>query len=98
MNKRVIYISLFTLLGIILSFLAHALLEIPIINLLVKDFERYGLGLTWQQWYVIHQVGSIFLLILGIIVGFTQGKYWWRIIYIDKKYRCRGNKNWGKII
>ncbi len=85
MNKRTLYIFLFTLLGAMLSLLVHAAIEIPVINLLVEDFEKYGLGLTWQQWYMIHSVGSIALLLLGIIFGYRQGKHWWRVMYIENK-------------
>ncbi|MCH7883266.1 hypothetical protein IIA95_02540, partial [Patescibacteria group bacterium] len=79
-----VYLSLFIILGIIASFLIHAAIEIPIINLLVKDFDKYGLGFTWQQWYRIHHVGSVILLLLGIVVGYLQGKHWWKVIYITK--------------
>lgn len=84
MNKRTIYIFLFTLLGILVSFLVHAAIEIPVIRLLVEDFDTYGLGLTWRQWYAIHAIGSVVLLLLGIFVGFRQGRYWWKVIYIER--------------
>ncbi|TSC62077.1 MAG: hypothetical protein G01um101448_1210 [Parcubacteria group bacterium Gr01-1014_48] len=77
------YLFLFTLLGVIVSFLVHAAIEIPVIDLLVKDFEKYGLGLTWRQWYSVHHIGSVLLLLLGIMGGFWQGKYWWRVMYIE---------------
>lgn len=86
MSKRTIYIALFTVLGIMVSFLIHAGIEIPVIFLLVKDFDRYGLGLTWDQWYMIHHIGAILLFILGVVGGFFQGKYWWEVIYVQKKY------------
>lgn len=84
--KKTIYISLFTFLGIILSFLVHGAIEIPVINLLVKDFDKYGLGLNWRQWYQVHYVGTIVLFLLGIIAGYLQGKHWWRVIYIERRY------------
>lgn len=87
MNKRIIYVALFTLLGIMVSFLIHAGIEIPVIFLLLKDFDRYSLGLTWDQWYMIHHVGAIFLFVLGVVGGFLQGRHWWEIIYVQKKYR-----------
>lgn len=86
MIKKIIYISLFIFLGIVASFLVHAAIEILAISLLVKDFERYGLGLSWRQWYAIHHIGSALLLFFGIAAGYWQGKYWWKIIYVDKKY------------
>ncbi len=87
MTKKTLYISLFTLLGIIVSFLIHAFLEISILNLLIKDFRKYGLGLSWSNWYLIHHIGSLILLMGGIVLGYKQGKYWWRVIYVEHKYR-----------
>lgn len=92
MNKRTIYIFLFTLLGATLSLLVHAAIEIPVINLLTKDFDKYGLGFTWPQWYLIHGIVSVLLLLLGIIAGYRQGKYWWRAIYYKEKYVQKSKK------
>ena len=79
--KRNIYIGLFTFLGILVQFLIHAVVEILYIGLLLKDFSRYGLGLSWEKWLMIHQVGAIILFFGGAYLGFRQGKYWWNRIY-----------------
>ena len=81
--KRVIYIILFTILGILLQFLAHALLETWYANLLLADFVKYSFGLSWEKWwYVVHGVGSVALLVAGAVFGFWQGRYWWERIYM----------------
>ncbi|OGZ45725.1 MAG: hypothetical protein A3C84_04455 [Candidatus Ryanbacteria bacterium RIFCSPHIGHO2_02_FULL_48_12] len=86
-TKRIIYISLFVLLGILLQFVAHAVLEIWYIGLLLNDFERYGLGLSWEVWVQIHSVLSFVFLALGVLFGYQQGKHWWQKIYIEHAYR-----------
>lgn len=87
MAKKYIYIALFMLLGILLiGVLLHALLEITALHFLVKDFRHYGLGLSWQQWYLIHHVITSILFIVGAALGFTQGRFWWRILYIEKRH------------
>ena len=69
--KRTIYIILFTILGILLQFLVHALLEIWYANLLLADFSKYSFGLSWEKWwYVVHGGGSIVLLVVGAVFGF----------------------------
>ncbi len=83
--KRAVYIALFTFLGVLLQFLIHAGIEIPVISLLLNDFERFGLGLTWDQWVMIHNIGTIVLFVVGALAGFFQGKYWWRAIYLEIK-------------
>jgi hypothetical protein len=79
--KRIIYIALFIVLGVLLQLLIHGVVEIWYIGLLLKDFETWGLGMSWSTWLMIHTVGMVVLLIAGIIFGFWQGKYWWRRIY-----------------
>ena len=79
--KRKLYIALFIVLGIILQFIIHAVVENWYIGFLVKDFAKYGLGLSWDTWFLIHHVATVILVIAGIIFGYFQGKYWWRRIY-----------------
>lgn len=79
--KHFIYVIAFVVLGVLLQFLIHAGLEIWYIRLLVGDFPRYGLGLSWKAWLMIHDVGSIILFVLGVAFGYWQGNYWWRRVY-----------------
>jgi len=83
--KKHLYITAFTFLGILLQLFIHGILEIWYIGLLLKNFETYGLGLSWARWFLIHHIATIVLLIAGIIFGFWQGNYWWRRIYESKK-------------
>lgn len=79
--KKTAYIASFTFLGILLQLIIHGLVETWYVGLLLKDFSRYGLGLSWNNWFLIHHIATVILLILGILFGFWQGKYWWRKIY-----------------
>lgn len=63
------------------STLVHAGVEMITIELLVSDFERYGLSLSWGVWYMVHHIGAAVLLALGVFVGYRQGIYWWKRIY-----------------
>ena len=83
--KKIIYIICFTVLGVIVQFLVHAGIEILCINLLVNDFQKYSLGLSWGQWFTIHYIGTIVLLIAGVLLGFWQGIHWWKILYENKR-------------
>lgn len=82
--KRTAYVFLFVVLGTFVSFIVHAVIEIPAVYLLVKDFETYNLGLTWDQWFLVHHVGAAILFLLGIYFGYREGKRWWRIIYVER--------------
>lgn len=79
--KRTIYIVLFSVLGIILQLLAHALIEMWYINLLLADFPRYGFGLTWETWVLIHNILTVVFFVAGAWIGYKEGIYWWRKIY-----------------
>src|SRR3989338_6889262 len=79
--KRNIYIFLFVVLGVILQFLAHALIEMWYIGLLLANFPIYGFGLTWETWVLIHNVLTVAFLLAGAWIGHKEGIYWWRKIY-----------------
>ncbi len=85
--KRVIYLAAFTVLGALLLFLAHALLEMAVLSFLLRDFDRYGLGLSWNQWYAFHQALGLALLIVGICLGYRWGVFWWQAIYVERRYK-----------
>lgn len=84
--KKITYYITFIFLGILLQFLIHGLLEVWYINLLTKDFNKYSLGFSWNYWVTAHHVGTVILLLTGILFGYWQGKYWWPRIYERKKY------------
>jgi hypothetical protein len=90
MNRRVFYVASFTVLGGLVGFLLHGIIEIPTIFLLTRDFERYSFGLTWDYWFLIHHIGTTLLVAGGLLFGYRQGKYWWNVI--DEKSSLSGSK------
>ncbi len=82
--KRIIYIICFIIFGVVLQFLVHIVIEVLYINLLLKDFQKYSLGFSLDQWFIIHYIGTVIFLIAGILFGFWQGIYWWKRLYENK--------------
>ena len=82
--KKIIYLISFTALGILLQAIIHGLVETWYIGLLISDFPKYGLGLSWFQWFLIHHIGTVILFFAGALFGFWQGKFWWQRIYERK--------------
>jgi len=82
--KKSIYIIAFTFLGVLLQLLIHGLVEIWYIGLLISDFPKYSFGLSWSQWFIIHHIGTVVLFVAGALLGYWQGKFWWRKIYEKK--------------
>ena len=84
--KRKVYVVLFTLLGLQFGFFAHMLLEVWWIKLLLADYGKYGFGLTWKDWEMVHMYGVPFLMILFGALGYLEGVKFWKILYVDQKY------------
>jgi len=87
--KKAVYLSAAMILGLLLSFIAHALIEINYLSYALK-----------RDWLVVFYGGcalplalTIALLILGAVGGFFLGRFWWRKVYIErvwaKKYSPR---------
>ena len=83
--KRNIYITAFTVLGILVQLVAHGVLETWYIGLLLQDFSRYGFGWTWQTWFMIHNIFTGVLLAAGALAGFSAGQHWWQEIYVKRR-------------
>ncbi|MEK7636186.1 MAG: hypothetical protein AAB362_00655 [Patescibacteria group bacterium] len=87
--KKYLYISLFAILGVLCASLIHGIVEILYIQLLLADFGRYGLGLSWGVWIYIHNILAIGLWVLGLVLGFYFGRYWWQVMYVRHDYIWR---------
>ncbi len=74
-----------------MGFFLHAVLEILVIKLMLSDFEKYSLGLSWNSWMMIHTVGVGALIVGFSVWGNIMGKRCWKYLYIDGKSRW-GNK------
>lgn len=79
--KKIIYLVVFVIFGLLLAFLVHSILEVWYTNLLIKNFDKYSLGLTWDGWFTVYQVFYFILFAIGGLIGFFQGKFWWQRIY-----------------
>lgn len=84
--KRAFYIFCFTFLGFLLQLLVHAIVETVVLALLLRDFDRYGLGLTWSRWYAVHHTLTLAFLIAGLGLGYRWGVKWWQAIYVEKRF------------
>ncbi|MFA6587549.1 MAG: hypothetical protein WCT08_00600 [Patescibacteria group bacterium] len=80
--KHIIYLISTTILGILLSLLAHVGLESWYLhwaqdnNHLVVWYG--GCALPWEV--------QVALPILGALFGFWLGRIWWRIVYVEQKW------------
>lgn len=78
---NVFYIGAAGLLGFLVQIVIHAVVEIAYINVLVRNYDRWRLGLNWEQLVAVHHVAALTLLVAGIGVGLWLGVRWWHRIY-----------------
>ncbi|MBX4186691.1 MAG: hypothetical protein KW802_00295 [Candidatus Doudnabacteria bacterium] len=84
--KRNIYVFMFTLFGLLFGLFVASMTEVVYIKLLMQDFVTYSFGLTWDE---LNQFGFIFAAVLTVACGawgYAAGKYWWKQIYVLKRY------------
>ena len=73
-----------------IMFLFYASIEYVTVVLLLQDFDRYSLGLSWENWWLLQNLIAVILSFIGIIVGLQQGNYWWNLSYEkSKSKKCR---------
>jgi H+/Cl- antiporter ClcA len=90
--KKAVYLSAATILGILLSFIVHAIIEVNYLSWAQsrgRAVAFYG-GCALPPWL------QAALLVLGALGGFWLGRFWWRKVYIErvwaKRYSSRKNK------
>jgi hypothetical protein len=82
-----VYLCCFSILGGMLGFLLHAFIEVLILTMLIHSATGSFVGMTYDQWVIIHALGTSLLLMIGLLVGFLQGKYWWQELYVKSRHR-----------
>lgn len=78
--KKFVYLSATVILGVFLSIIAHALIEI----IYLHWAESKGWAITFFNGCALFPAVSYALLFLGAIGGFFLGRFWWRLVYIER--------------
>jgi len=78
--KKAAYLSASVVLGIFLSYLAHAAIEINYLNW-AQSHDRivvfYGSCVLWPWLQILLWAG-------GAVSGFFLGRFWWRKLYVER--------------
>lgn len=80
--KHVVYLVSTTVLGILLSFLVHAGIEITYLGWA----DAHQVSVSWYNGCALPPIIQILLPALGAIGGFALGRWWWRIVYIEQRW------------
>lgn len=89
--KKIIYITCFAVLGLLLATLLHAFIEIVVLEIITSDWERYRDSFIWQNWSFLHLIIAGAFWIKGAGFGLWAGIYFWRVIYEEKRYFRKAN-------
>jgi hypothetical protein len=75
--KKAFYLILFSILGVLFSFIVHAVIEI--------FYLKYVSHIVWSGGCALPVWLKYGLPILGAIAGFLLGRIGWRIVYVEKR-------------
>jgi len=79
--KKILYVGLFTFLGLLLAAVAHAVIEAPTLWFITGDLEQYSDSFVWQNWTLLHRYAGGLLWMLGAGGGFWAGLHYWKVLY-----------------
>ena len=80
--KKTAYLIAATILGALLSIIAHALIEMKYL----RWAESQNISVPFYGGCALPPAMRILLLVLGAVGGFFLGRVWWRKVYIDKTW------------
>ena len=81
--KRVVYLISTTVLGVLLSVIAHVLIEINYLQWAVSQ----GRFIRFYNGCALPPSLQLALLLVGVAGGFALGKFWWQKLYIERVWR-----------
>lgn len=82
--KKIVYLFSFIILGLLLSFNLHTLLEITYLNWISSQ----GQVAQFYGGCALHPLIQGFIWLLGIVSGYFSGSFFWQKLYVERR--------WGK--
>ncbi len=81
-KKRITYLVVCVILGILLSLLVHAGIE----ALYLTWATSAGKAVVWYGGCALHPMLQFVLVLGGALSGFFLGRFWWRVVYVDRRW------------
>jgi len=75
-----VYLSASTILGVLLSFIAHGLIEINYL----RNAESQGQIVPFYGSCTLKPELQIALFLIGAVGGFLLGLFWWQKVYVER--------------
>jgi len=86
--KKVVYLFVSTILGVLLGLIGYALIEIGYF----LWAQRHGCIKSFYEASAFLLLLRLALFVIGAVGGFLLGRFWWRKLYIERVWRkdsCR---------
>jgi hypothetical protein len=83
--KKFIYISLWIILGFLLSLFAHAGIEVWYINYLLSHNSAPVNFPVFGHYCALPFSVQYSLLLAGLVAGYFVGKFFWRVVYVERR-------------
>ncbi len=80
--KHGVYLVATTILGIFVSYLVHAGIE----AVYLAWADAAGKQVVWYGGCALHPAIQVSLVVLGAVGGFFLGRFWWRLVYVERKW------------
>jgi hypothetical protein len=81
--KHVVYLIAVTILGVLINYLILCAVQVIYFQQILHSEKN----IAWYSGYPPYLIFLSIFLLIGALWGFAFGRYWWRIIYIEHKYR-----------
>ncbi len=78
--KHIIYLAAATILGVMLSLIAHAVIEINYLNWAISQ----GISVAFNSGCALPPALNFGLTVAGAVGGILLGRAWWRWVYVDR--------------
>lgn len=86
--KKTVYLISSTILGLLLSLLAHAGIEMTYLGYMM---ER-GRAVTFYGGCALPPALQIVIWLAGAVGGFFLGRVWWRLVYVERVWAKKAGK------
>lgn len=83
--KHAVYLAAATVLGLLLSFLAHAFIEMEYLSWMAAQHKV----VTFYGSCALPPALQAALWLAGAVGGFFLGRFWWRKVYIERAWAKR---------
>lgn len=85
--KKASYLVASTVLGMLLSFIVHTIVEITYL----RYFLSQGWGVNFYGSCALYPAIQIGLWVAGALGGFLLGRFWWRLVYVERVWANRAS-------